>query len=186
MLIRPRSASFLLLTSCLMLGLALPACGKSGTKSKTSQRKLNVKIGGASASNAVTANIAEFDPLADISLDMDSYGSERPDAYGVQQTFFSAFDDINDCVEAEKKRRKTPEDEVFDGDVSMAVKLNPSKGRPFGVNATLPEGFEKAEKLKTCMREAAGKLAYPTYNGPPVIVDFEFELDPGYVMEYED
>lgn len=173
-----RSANLVLLTSCLMLGLALPACGKSGSQDKAQQRKVTVKVGGAAAPSAITANVASFDPTADVSLDMDKYGSERPDEYEVQQAFFGAFGDIDGCVLAEKDRRKT--EEQLQGDVSMAVKLNPSKGRPFGVNAELPAGFEKATKLETCLREAAGTVGYPTYDGPPVVVEFEFELDPGY------
>jgi hypothetical protein len=182
--LRHRSSRFRLLTACSMLGLALPACGKSGSQTQASQRKLTVKIGGATAGGAVTANVAEFDRFADIALDMDGQGSERPDAYAVQQAFFGAFGDIGECVEDEKKRRKT--EAVFEGDVTMSVKLNPSKGRPFGVNAGLPSGFEQATKLKTCLREAAGKVDFPTYDGPPVIVDFEFELDPGYIEDDED
>jgi hypothetical protein len=179
---RHRSASLLVLSSCLMLGLALPACGKAGAE-KAPQRKLTVKIGGAAAPDAVTANIAEFDPMADIALDMDKYGSARPDEYMVQQEFFNAFDGIGACVDAEKARRKT--DETFDGDVTVAVKLNPSQHRPFGVNATLPSGFEKSTKLKDCMREEVAKVKYPKYDGPPVVVQFEFELDPGYVWVEE-
>jgi hypothetical protein len=131
----------------------------------------------------VTANVAEFDRTADISLDMDKYGSERPDEYAVQQAFFAAFDGIGGCVEAEHNRRKTELSDTFDGDVTMSIKLNPEQPRPFGVNATLPEGFEKSDKLKDCMREAVGAVEFPSYNGPPVIVDFEFELDPEWVDE---
>jgi hypothetical protein len=166
-----------------MLSLALPACGKSGSQNKASQRKVTVKIQGAAAPGAVTANVAEFDRNADIALDMDRYGSQRPDQYAIQQAFFGAFDGIGACVDAEKQRRKV--DEQFEGDVSMAVKLNPEKPRPFGVNATLPEGFEKATKLKDCMREEVAKVKFPTYDGPPVVVEFEFELDPGWVWVEE-
>jgi hypothetical protein len=175
--------ALVLLSSCLMLSLALPACGKSGSPNKASQRKVTVKIQGAAAPGAVTANVAEFDRNADIALDMDRYGSQRPDQYAIQQAFFGAFDGIGACVDAEKQRRKV--DEQFEGDVSMAVKLNPEKPRPFGVNATLPEGFEKATKLKDCMREEVAKVKFPTYDGPPVVVEFEFELDPGWVWVEE-
>ncbi len=173
----------LLALSCLLLGLALPACSKADPKSKAAQRKLTVKLAGAADPGAVTANIAEFDPNADVSLDMDKYGSERPDEYEVQQAFFAAFDRINECVLAEHERRKS--EEQFPGDVSMAVKLNPEAPRPFGVNATLPSGFEEAEQLETCMREAVGDVQFPTYDGPPVVVEFEFELDPGFVWVEE-
>jgi hypothetical protein len=183
MSITNRRASLVLLSSCLMLGLALPACGKSGSQNKPQQRKVTVKIGGATAPDAVTANIAEFDPNADISLDMDKFGSERPDEYAVQQAFFAAFDGIGGCVAAEHERRKTEKE--FDGDVSVAVKLNPEKARPFGVNATLPSGFENATKLKDCMREEVAKVEFPTYDGPPVVVEIEFELEPEWVWVEE-
>lgn len=183
MSIKTRRASLVLLSSCLMLSLALPACGKSGSQDKNQQRKVTVKIGGASAPDAVTANIAEFDPNADISLDMDKYGGERPDEYAIQQAFFAAFDGIGACVADEHERRKT--EEQFKGDVSIAVKLNPEKPRPFGVNATLPRGFEDAAKLKDCMREEIAKVKFPTYDGPPVVVEIEFELEPEWVWVEE-
>jgi hypothetical protein len=174
--------SHLVLASCLMLGVALPACGKSQTKDKaSSKREVKVKVGGAAAPNAVGANIAEFDPNADISLDMDKYGTERPDEYQVQQAFFGQFGAIDECVWAEKDRRGS--ERQLPGDVALSVKLNPEQSRPFGVNATMPDGLSKAEKLANCLREAAASAPYPTYDGPPVVVDFEMELDPGYVDE---
>lgn len=178
----PTIARSLLILSSLCL--ALPACGKSGTKgSKAKQRKVEVKVGGAAAPNSVTANVAEFDPNADISLDMDKFGSERPDEYAIQQAFFGQFGALDECVWAEKDRRGK-EDQLL-GDVSMSVKLNPEQSRPFGVNASMPDAYAKAQKLETCLREAAASAPYPTYDGPPVIVDFEFELDPGSVWVEE-
>lgn len=170
-----------LVASCLMIGLALPACGKSGSQNKTKEREVTVKVGGAAAPGSVTANIAEFDPTADVTLDMDKYGVERPDQYAIQQAFFDQFGALDECVWAEKDRRGS-EDQLL-GDVSMSVKLNPESPRPFGVNATMPSRYEDSIKLKDCLREAAAGAGYPTYDGPPVIVDFEFELDPGFVEE---
>lgn len=177
--------SLVLLSSCLLL--SLPACGKSGSaeKDKNSQRKLKVKIGDAAAPGEVTANVAEFDPNAAISLDMDSYGGERPDDYEVQQAFYGAFDGIGSCVTAERERQKIADDATLPGDVTIAVKLNPERGRPFGVNATMPEGLEDNEVLEDCMREEVAKVDYPKYDGPPVVVEFEFELDPGSVWVEE-
>ena len=171
----------LLVASALLL--ALPACGKSGNtanKGKAKQRTLEVKVGGPAAPNAVTANIAEFDPNADVTLDING-GTERPDEYAVQQAFFDQFGAIDECVWNYKEGKRI--DGQLAGDVSMAVKLNPTESRPFGVNATMPEHFEKATKLKDCLRNAAADAPYPTYDGPPLIVDFEFELDPGYEEE---
>jgi len=174
----------LLVASALLL--ALPACGKTGNtaannKDKAKQeRTVSVKIGGAAAPNAVTANVAEFDPNADVTVDLNG-GSERPDEYAIQQAFFGQFGAIDECVWSYKDNERL--DEQLPGDVALAVKLNPTQSRPYGVNATMPEGFEEAAKLKDCLREAAAGAPYPTYDGPPVVVDFEFELDPGYVEE---
>jgi hypothetical protein len=168
----------LLISLTSLLVLALPACGKSGTPGKASQRKVTVTVGGAAAPGSVTANVAEFDPNADISLDMDKFGSERPDQYEVQQAFFGQFGALDECVLAEKDRRG--DEAQLLGDVSMAVKLNPEQSRPFGVNASLPDAHARSSKLQDCLREAAASAPYPTYDGPPVVVDFEFELDPGF------
>lgn len=182
MSIAKRRVSLVLLSSFLLLGLALPGC-KSKPQAKQQQRKVTVKIGGAAAPNAVTANIAEFDPNGDIALDMDKFGSERPDEYAIQQAFFAAFDGIGACVAAEHERRNS--DEQFEGDVSIAVKLNPEKPRPFGINATMPSGFESATELKDCMREEVAKVEFPTYDGPPVVVEIEFELEPEWIWVEE-
>ena len=183
MSITNRSA-LLALLSCSLL--ALPACGKSGNYAKdkagtAKQRNVQIKVGGAAAPNAVTANIARFDPNADVVFDLDKYGNERPDQYAVQQAFFNQFGALDECVLAEKDRRGK-EDQLL-GDVFMAVKLNPEKSRPLGVNATMPTGYEGATKLEDCLREAAASSAFPQYDGPPVVVEFEFELDPGFVEE---
>jgi hypothetical protein len=162
----------------------LPACSKSADQAKQQpQRKLKMKMGDASGPNAVTANIAEFDPNADVLLDMDSYGGEIPDEFAIQQAFFNQFEAIGECVFDEKDRRKSEEQML--GDVVIAVKLNPKGSRPFGVNATMPGDYEKATKLKTCLREAAAGAKYPKWDGPPRVVEFEFELDPGSVWVEE-
>ncbi|MFV8750675.1 hypothetical protein ACNOYE_08985 [Nannocystaceae bacterium ST9] len=162
----------------------LPACSKSTEQAKQQpQRKLKMKMGGSAGADAVTANIAEFDPNADITLDMDSFGSEQPDEFAIQQAFFGQFEAIGQCVFDEKDRRKS-EDQML-GDVVIAVKLNPKSSRPFGVNATMPEGYTEATKLKDCLREAAAAAPYPKWDGVPRIVEFEFELDPGSVWVEE-
>ncbi len=162
----------------------LPACSKSGEQAKEQpQRKLKMKMGGAAPADAVTANIAEFDPLADVTLDMDAYGVEQPDEFAIQQAFFGQFEAIGQCVFDEKDRRKS-EDQML-GDVVIAVKLNPKSPLPFGVNATMPEEYAKATKLKDCLREAAAAASYPKWDGTPRVVEFEFELDPGSVWVEE-
>ena len=76
------------------------------------------------------------------------------------------------AAERKKSERQLP------GDVAMSIKLNPKSSTPFAVNADLPDGV-KDNKLKDCLREAAGAATYPQYDGPPVVVKFNFELDPG-------
>lgn len=171
-----RFASLALLASALVL----PACGKKAADAGK-QRKVTVNIGGTTAPNAVTANVAEFDPNADISLDLDKYGTEHPDEYAIQQGFFNAFEAMDKCVWDEKDRRGS--EKQLPGEVTLAVKLNPEKPEPFAVNATMPEKLAKATKLKDCLREAAAQPLYPTYDGPPRVVEFEMEIDPGYVEE---
>lgn len=162
----------------------LPACSKSGEQAKQQpQRTLKMKMGGAASADAVTANIAEFDPNADVVLDMDSFGNESPDEFAIQQAFFGQFEAIGECVFDEKDRRKS-EDQML-GDVVIAVKLNPKSSRPFGVNATMPDDYASAAKLKDCLREAAAGASYPKWDGPPRVVEFEFELDPGSVWVEE-
>ena len=168
----------LLIVSGLALVLALPACGKSGNTGKKAQskRKVEVKVGGPAAPNAITANIAEFDPNAAVELDLDG-GTERPDDYAVQEAFFGQFGALDECVWAEKDRRGT--EDQLPGDVTIAVKLNPAGNTPYGVNADMPDKLAKADKLKGCLREAAAGAPYPSYDGPPVVVEFVTEVDPG-------
>jgi hypothetical protein len=60
----------------------------------------------------------------------------------------------------------------------MSIKMNPKSAKPFAVNAEMPEGVD-SKKLNDCLRDAAAAAAYPKYDGPPVVVKFSFELDPG-------
>jgi hypothetical protein len=160
--------------------LALTGCdkGEDGAKGKGKQRQVKMKMGDKPVGEgSVTAKVATFDPNADIVLDLDKYGSERPDEYRVQQAFFDRFGALDECVWAEKDRRGS--EKQLKGDVSMSIKLNPESARPFAVNATMPKKFKKNQKLSDCLREAGASSEFPTYDGPPVVVDFEFELDPG-------
>ena len=160
--------------------LTLSGCDKSdsGDKGKGKQRQVKMKMGDKPVGEgSVTAKVATFDPNADIVLDLDKYGSERPDEYRVQQAFFDQFGALDECVWAEKDRRGS--EKQLKGDVSMAIKLNPESATPFAVNANMPKKFAKNETLTECMREAGASSQFPTYDGPPVVVEFEFELDPG-------
>ncbi len=125
----------------------------------------------------VTASISTFDPEGDVTLDLDAYGSERPDDYQVQDAFYATFEEMDKCV-AKERKRLGDEEMVLEGDASMEIKLNPKKSKPLGINAEIPDDY--SDKLSDCLREAAAKGEYPTYDGPPVVAEFEFELDPGY------
>jgi len=122
------------------------------------------------------ANVASFDPDEAVNFDLNAYGSDRPDQYAIEQAFNSAFPAIDECVGAEKDRLKS--EEQLPGDLKLAIKLNPKETSPFAVNAELADGL--SEKLQECLREAAAGAGYPTYDGPPVVVNFELELDPGF------
>ncbi len=127
---------------------------------------------------ASMASIATFDPNEDIQFDLNAYGSSRPDQYAIEQAFATRYGAFDECVAAEKKRRHA--EKQLPGDVSMAIKMNPKSNKPFAVNAELPEEVP-SEKLADCLREAAAAATYPEYDGPPVVVKFSFELDPGSV-----
>jgi hypothetical protein len=140
---------------------------------------------GVGKGRTLTATISTFDPDEDIQFDMDAWGTTWPDDYEVQQAFQSAFGPMDECVAAYKQSNGVASDKQLPGSVSMQVKLNPKEARPFGVNATLPGKFAKASSLNDCMRDAAAGVTYPTYDGPPLVVAFEFELDAGSYWEDE-
>ena len=159
----------------MVLGLMTVALGIAiGCNAKPAERS-----GSRGARTISKANIATFDPDEDIHFDLNAYGTSRPDQYAIEQAFAGAYPAMDECVAAEKERRKS--DKQLPGDVKMAIKLNPKESRPFAINADLDRGL--GGKLGDCLREAAAAVAYPTYDGPPVVVKFEFELDPGYQEE---
>lgn len=134
---------------------------------------------------SLTATISTFDPDEDIQFDMDAWGTTWPDDYQVQEAFYTSFGSMDECVHNYKKGKNIKAAKQLKGNVAMQVKLNPKEPRPFGVNATLPKKFAKAGGLNDCMREAAASVHYPTYDGPPLVVEFEFELDAGTYWEEE-
>lgn len=127
------------------------------------------------AANAADS-VPSFDPQADMNLD--GYeGGKRPDEIQVQSAFEQTFGEIDVCVEKARKSKPLP------GDAHLSVLLDPEGERPLGVNAELAKPLTKNKKLNDCLRLAAAHAHYPSYDGPPVVVDFEFELDPGFVEE---
>lgn len=137
-----------------------------------------IKQAGRSA-RTVKANISTFDPDADVSLDMDKWGTERPDDYAVQMSLNQAFGPMDACVAAAKARKGMPADKVLAGEVDLAVKLQPKTGKAAAVNATLSGKLDKDAALKDCIREAVASVQFPKYDGPPVVAELSTELDAG-------
>lgn len=141
-----------------------------GCNAKPAERK------GERGRTIAKANVATFDPDEAVNFDLNAYGSERPDQYAIEQAFNGAFGALDQCVFDEKERRGS--DAQLPGNLKLAIKLNPKEARPFAVNAEVEDGI--GDELKECLREATAAVNYPTYDGPPVVVNFELELDPGY------
>lgn len=149
---------------CVVAVALASACGAPAEKPGERGRKASM------------ASIAGFDPDEAVAFDLEAYGTDRPDQYSIEQAFSTQYGAFDECVAAAKQRKKS--DKKLPGDVSMAIKLNPKEQKPFAVNAEMPDGVHD-EKLKDCLRDAAAAAEYPKYDGPPVVVKFNFELDPG-------
>jgi len=132
-------------------------------------------IGIASGTVRANTNVPTFDPNATTVLDIDG-GAERPDKQQVLDAFSREYDAIDACVVDSKG---DPEKQLA-GEAHVAVLLNPAGATPLGINAELPDTLAKNRKLRECLRGAVAKADYPSYDGPPVVVEFDFELDPGY------
>ncbi|MEM7153966.1 MAG: hypothetical protein AAF799_14040 [Myxococcota bacterium] len=161
----------------ILLSSTLVALAASGCKNP------EIKAGNR-AQRTVKANVASFDPNADVVLDLDKYGSERPDEYATQMAFNQAFEPMDECVLSAKERKKMqPESVLHDGMMDFAVKLEGKSGKAAAVNATLPGKLDNDGKLKDCVRNAVAGVQFPSYDGPPVVVEFSTEVDPGYMEE---
>jgi hypothetical protein len=132
-------------------------------------------IGAASMTASANTRVPTFDPNADTVMDLDA-GGERPDKQQVLDAFSQQYDAIDQCV----MNSKPSPDGQLEGDAHVAVLLNPKGATPLGVNAQLPEDIAKNAKLRECLRSAVARADYPSYDGPPVVVEFDFELDPGF------
>ena len=118
--------------------------------------------------------VPEFNPNADVVLDMEA-GGERPDEFTVLQAFEQQYGQLDQCVAESKNGR----DKQLPGDVEVEVLLNPEGERPLGVNAKMPNEVSKNKSLRECLRGAVAAASYPSYDGPPVVVQFSFELESG-------
>lgn len=134
-------------------------------------------IGGASAnaSAAATTTVPTFDPNGDIVLDMEA-GPDRPDSHTIREAFSRQYDAIDACV----VESKGDSERTLEGEAHVEVLLNPKGATPLGVNTELPGRSKKDRQLTECLRAAVATADYPSYDGPPVVVEFDFELDPGF------
>jgi hypothetical protein len=126
---------------------------------------------------SATSAVPTFDPNADMSLGEGS--GQRPDEFTLLQAFEQQFGAFDRCVDAAKHEA----DRTLDGNAKMQILLNPAGKRPLGVNAEMPKKHKKKAKLRECLRQAAAQAPFPRYDGPPIVVDFEFQLDAGYTYE---
>ncbi|MFO0633204.1 MAG: PilZ domain-containing protein [Nannocystaceae bacterium] len=137
-----------------------------------------VGAGAATASASTTTNVPTFDPNADVELDMNA-GPERPDKQQVLDAFSRQYDAIDACVVDTKRDPDKP----LQGEAHVEVLLNPTGEVPLGVNTELPKSLAKNRQLRECLRAAVATADYPSYDGPPIVVEFDFEIDPGYEEE---
>jgi hypothetical protein len=130
----------------------------------------------------VKASIQAFDPNADIGFefgDGGGEGGETPDDFSVREAVNQQLGGMDQCVADYKARKGMKAEKQLEGDVALAVKLNPHAPPPLGINVKIAGSHGKDEALKTCIKETIDQAPFPTYKGMPRIVDFEFELDPG-------
>lgn len=126
------------------------------------------------------AAVADFDPTnQDFTINLDKWGSERPDDYDIELAFNQTFDGMDACVADYKQKKGIKPEKQLQGDLEVAVRLNPAKGPPLGVNAKLPKRYEKHDALKECIRTAVAGAPYPKYDGPPIVAEFYTQLDAG-------
>ncbi len=126
---------------------------------------------------AAKTSVPTFDPNADVVIDMKA-GGERPDEFHLITAFEQQYSSFDQCV-ADSKNNP---DKTLPGDVDVEVLLNPKGHEPLGINATLPSTVDKGS-LRECLRGAVAAADYPSYDGPPVVVSFSFQLDPGTEWE---
>ena len=129
-----------------------------------------------SATASAAAAVPTFDPNADVVVE--DTGSERPDEHTIEQAFKKQNDALNACVTLAGQAGAK-------GDAKLEVLLNPQGDRPLGINATLPGSLQNNTDFRECVRGATAAAPFPSYDGPPVVVDLDFEIDPGHEIEEE-
>jgi len=135
-----------------------------------------VGLSGLTAS-AATTTVPTFDPNATTELTSD--GGERPDEYVLLGAFERQRAQMDRCVE----QAKHGDEAQLQGTATMEVLLNPAGKRPLGINGKVSDDAPKDAGLMECLRAATAAAPYPGYDGPPVIVEFDFEIDAGTAIE---
>ena len=135
-----------------------------------------VGLGGLTA-NAATTTVPTFDPNTTTELTSD--GGERPDEYVLLGAFERQRAQMDRCVE----QVKHGDEAQLKGTATMEVFLNPEGKRPLVVNGKVSDDAPKDTGLMECLRAATAAAPYPGYDGPPVIVEFDFEIDAGTAIE---
>ena len=123
---------------------------------------------------ANTTSVPTFDPDADVTIT--DTGAERPDEYTIEIAFKKQDKALDQCVAQAQTK--------IEGKAKVSVLLNPDGQRPLGINAKLPKKLQSNTALAECIRGATAAAPFPSYDGPPVVVDLDFEIDPG--EEYEE
>jgi len=135
-----------------------------------------VGLSGATASANVAA-VPNFDPNA--TTELTEEGGERPDEFVLLGAFERQRAQMDRCVDD----AKAGDDVTLKGTATMEVLLNPAGHRPLGINGKVSDDAPKDTGLMECLRVATASAPYPGYDGPPVIVEFDFEIDAGYEIE---
>lgn len=131
----------------------------------------------AASASANAAAVPTFDPNA--STELQSDGAERPDEFVLLGAFEQQRAQMDRCVE----QAKASDDEQLVGTATMEVLLNPAGKRPLGINGKVSDDAPSDPGLMECLRAATAAAPYPGYDGPPVVVEFDFEIDAGFEIE---
>lgn len=145
---------------------------------KRAQGVLAAFFAGICGLSSITANAATsvptFDEHADVVIQ--DTGSERPDEHTIELAFKKQNDALDKCVEGTGATVK--------GKAKVTVLLNPEGHRPLGINTKLPQALQNNADFRECVRGATAAAPFPAYDGPPVVVDLDFQIDAG--SEYEE
>ncbi|MEE9385760.1 MAG: hypothetical protein V3V08_20310 [Nannocystaceae bacterium] len=138
-------------------------------------------LGGLARGSANVSKVPTFSESDRVANLDDHEGSEWPDERELESAFQAQFHRFDSCIANEKQRRDIRR--RLAGDAEVAVLLNPRGMAPLGVNAAMPRKHRTRTELVSCLRTAVAAAPYPAYDGPPLVVKFEFELDPGFALD---